>query len=150
MAISGYWGLIDTPFIGKTLNSVFPSGFLPSISAGWGINNYIATDSSSIWGVKTNGGSDTATSSSWYVGLMWGDAIIKGNTFGTAVGQPTYITSNKGFLGTDESTFAWEIWYKFQVTDNVSVTPAFFFIENPSGLGSNNAVGGVLKTTFLF
>jgi hypothetical protein len=150
VAISGYWGLIDTPFIGKTLNSVFPSGFLPSISAGWGINNYIATDSSSIWGVKTNGGSDTATSSSWYVGLMWGDAIIKGNTFGTAVGQPTYITSNKGFLGTDESTFAWEIWYKFQVTDNVSVTPAFFFIENPSGLGSNNAVGGVLKTTFLF
>ncbi len=150
VAISGYWGLINTPFIGSTLNSVIPASFLPSISAGWGINNYIATDSSSIWGVKTNGGSDTATSSSWYVGLMWGDAIIKGNTFGTAVGQPTYITSNKGFLGTDQSTFAWEIWYKFQVTDNVSVTPAFFFIENPSGLGSNNAVGGVLKTTFLF
>jgi len=149
-SLSGYWGLINTPFIGKTLNSVFPASFLPSVSAGFGVNNYIATDSSSLWGVKTNGGSDTATSSSWYVGLMWGDAIIKGNTFGTAVGQPTYITSNKGFLGTDESTFAWEIWYKFQVTDNVSVTPAFFYIENPSGLGSNNAVGGVLKTTFLF
>jgi carbohydrate-selective porin OprB len=44
----------------------------------------------------------------------------------------------------------WEIWYKFQVTDNISVTPAFFTITNPAGTGSNSAYGGVLKTTFLF
>jgi carbohydrate-selective porin OprB len=84
------------------------------------------------------------------VGLQWADALIKGNTFGTAVGQPTFVTSNNGFLGTDESTFAWEIWYKFQVTDNISVTPAFFTITNPAGMGSNSAYGGVLKTTLLF
>jgi carbohydrate-selective porin OprB len=76
--------------------------------------------------------------------------LIKGNSFGTAVGQPTFVTSNDGFLGTDESTFAWEIWYKFQVTDNISVTPAFFTITNPAGTGSNSAYGGALLTTFIF
>jgi carbohydrate-selective porin OprB len=100
--------------------------------------------------VEANQKGANAQSQSWYVGLQWADALIKGNSFGTAVGQPTFVTGNDGFLGTDESTFAWEIWYKFQVTDNISVTPAFFTITNPAGTGSNNAYGGVLKTTFMF
>jgi hypothetical protein len=137
VAVSGWWKPSDTNWI-------------PSISAGWGTNAYSAKKAAQIWGVEANDKGAGATSQSWYVGLMWADALIKGNTFGTAVGQPTFVTSNDGFLGTDESTFAWEIWYKFQVTDNISVTPAFFTITNPAGLGSNSAYGGVLKTTLLF
>jgi len=137
VAVSGWWKPSDTNWI-------------PSISAGWGTNAYSAKKAAQIWGVEANDKGAGATSQSWYVGLMWADALIKGNTFGTAVGQPTFVTSNDGFLGTDESTFAWEIWYKFQVTDNISVTPAFFTITNPAGMGSNSAYGGVLKTSLLF
>jgi hypothetical protein len=150
-----------SPFAGLSafdVNSLALSGWwkpskvswIPSVSAGWGSNSYSATKAAQIWGVEANQKGANAQSQSWYVGMQWADALIKGNTFGTAVGQPTFVTGNDGFLGTDESTFAWEIWYKFQVTDNISVTPAFFTITNPAGTGSNNAYGGVLKTTFLF
>ena len=137
LAISGWWKPTKVSWI-------------PSISAGWGSNSYSAKKASQIWGVETNAEGAKAQSQSWYVGMQWADALIKGNTFGTAVGQPTFVTGNDGFMGTDESTFAWEIWYKFQVTDNISVTPAFFTVTNPAGSGSNSAYGGVLKTTFLF
>ena len=137
LAISGWWKPSNVSWV-------------PSVSAGWGTNSYSAKKAAQIWGVEANQKGANAQSQSWYVGLQWADALIKGNTFGTAVGQPTFVTGNDGFLGTDESTFAWEIWYKFQVTDNISVTPAFFTVTNPAGSGSNSAYGGVLKTTFLF
>ena len=66
------------------------------------------------------------------------------------IGHAVALYTNDSFLESDESTFAWEIWYKFQVTDNVSVTPAYFYVDNPSGIGSNSVAGGVLKTTFTF
>jgi hypothetical protein len=54
----------------------------------------------------------------------------------------------------------WEWWYKFQVTDNISLTPAIYYISNYDGaLGAtgvngakttSNLFGGLLKTTFKF
>ena len=125
--------------------------WMPSVSAGWGINGYTAKQDGNIWGVDAVSEGDNAESQSWYVGLQWPDVFLQGNYLGTAVGQPTFISSNDSFLESDESTFAWEIWYKFQVTDNIAVTPAYFFIDNPSGMGEGgNVQGGVLKTTFTF
>ena len=124
--------------------------WMPSVSAGWGVNDYTATTGADVFGIEAVNDGDGASSQSWYVGLQWPDVFLQGNYLGTAVGQPTFISSNDSFLESDESTFAWEIWYKFQVTDNVSVTPAYFYVDNPSGIGSNSVAGGVLKTTFTF
>jgi hypothetical protein len=125
--------------------------WMPSVSAGWGVNSYTANADVNIWGINAVGDGDKAESQSWYVGLQWPDIFLQGNYLGTAVGQPTFISSNDSFLESDDSTFAWEIWYKFQVTDNIAVTPAYFFIDNPSGMGQGgNVQGGVLKTTFTF
>jgi hypothetical protein len=56
----------------------------------------------------------------------------------------------------------WEWWYKFQVTDNITVTPALYYINNYGGQmgrinysngqynASNNVFGGLIKTTFKF
>ena len=125
---------------------------MPSVSVGWGTNAYTAKADASIWGVDAVSEGDNAQSQSWYVGLQWPDVFLQGNYLGTAVGQPTFISSNDSFLEGDESTFAWEIWYKFQVTDNIAVTPAYFYISNPGGLSSSVSTvqGGVLKTTFTF
>merc|ERR1712216_915946 len=56
------------------------SGWIPSISTGWGLTN---VDDSNIAGVKS------ATSQSWYVGLEWDNVFLEGNSFGMAFGQPT-------------------------------------------------------------
>ena len=47
------------------------------------------------------------------------------------------------------SNFGLEVWYKFQVTDNISVTPALFWIEN-NAVGLSDTWGGLVKTTFRF
>ena len=154
--------LAGNPFAGLStfdVNSLAISGWyapsdwgdwMPSVSAGWGTNSATAKQDADVWGISAVKEGNTAKSQSWYVGLQWSDVLLEGNFLGTAVGQPTFVSSNDSFMDTDESTFAWEIWYKFQVTDNVAVTPAFFYINNPSGLGSNSAAGGVLKTTINF
>lgn len=107
------------------------SGWIPSISAGFGASQY-------------NGSGSSSDTWSWMVGLQWADAIIKGNAFGIGLGE-----SN-----TDVNQFGLEVWYKFQVTDNISITPAIFWIENGGfdySTGSvDDSVGAVLKTTFKF
>ena len=164
--LSGYWSPSTT-------------GWVPSISAGWGINStsYKGLDYDLIeyksWsdekGSKTNL-SSSITSQSWYVGLQWQDAFIKGNAAGMAVGQSTFVTGINNSLalaltgrrGAFDGNYAWEWWYKFQVTDNISVTPAIFYLSQPLGqltpssdfngnqMGSLNNFGGLVKTTFKF
>jgi hypothetical protein len=145
VGVSGYWQPSN-------------SGLIPSISAGWGLNSSSDDDSSKGFG--------TVTSQSWYVGLQWADAFVKGNALGMAVGQPTFITSvEKSSVTIDglkvsskpnDGNYAWEWWYKFQVTDNISVTPALFYLSAPLGQlqkvdgKSFDNFGGLVKTTFKF
>jgi len=111
------------------------SGWIPSISAGFGASSFNGSD---------NNSADDAFS--WMVGLQWADAFMKGNAFGIGLGEQNSTLSNFGL----------EVWYKFQVTDNISVTPAFFWIQNGGvdysdpGQGLADMYGAVLKTTFKF
>ncbi len=143
------------------------ASWFPSISAGWGYNSI--TDGEDTFVFRS------ATTQSWYVGLQWADAFMKGNTLGMAVGQPTFVTnvdyrndvSNSDFVA--DGNYAWEFWYQFQVTDNISVTPAIYYLSRPYGDLTNgqsrafggdrqnnsrdtqfNNFGGLLKTTFKF
>ncbi|MGB7563176.1 MAG: iron uptake porin [Prochlorococcaceae cyanobacterium] len=144
VGISGYW-------------SPTKSGWIPSISAGWGINSHSATGASAG---SLRSAIDGAQSQSWYTGLQWSDVFIKGNSAGMAVGQATFITKsgNDSLLSANDGNYAWEWWYKFQVTDNISVTPALFYLSRPLGQlqkaqsnsdGFDN-FGGLVKTTFKF
>jgi len=128
--VSGYWQPID-------------NGWFPSISAGWGYNQYnyggsVASDSAKLI-------LDSAASQSWYVGLNWRDAFAKGNALGFAVGQPTFITAasadNGGDLDVADGNYAFELYYKFQVTDNIAVTPSLFWLSRARGQMTNSAAG---------
>jgi hypothetical protein len=146
VGVSGYWQPTN-------------SGLIPSISFGWGLNHTSSEDDSAR-------GFGTAETQSWYVGLQWADAFIKGNALGMAVGQPTFLTSLERSSVTEDDidvskkindgNYAWEWWYKFQVTDNISVTPALFYLSAPLGQlqkangESFNNFGGLVKTTFKF
>jgi hypothetical protein len=124
------------------------SGWIPSISAGWGINstNYNST---------VNDQGLVSTSQSWSVGFQWEDAFIQGNALGMAVGQAPFATSLKGGQSPNDSNYVWEWWYKVQVSNNIAVTPALFYLSRPLGDntprgGSFNQLGGLIKTSFSF
>ena len=128
------------------------SGWIPSISTGWGINTTTVEDSAL----------NSGTSQSWYVGLEWSDVFIEGNSAGMAVGQATFVTDldvdgDEPWVG--DGNYAWEWWYMFQVTDNISITPALFYLSAPQAYDFRIAndrddtfsnFGGLIKTTFKF
>lgn len=125
-ALSGYW-------------QPSQAGWAPSISAGWGYN-----------AMGYENGGDSA-SQSWYTGLVWEDAFRKGNSFGVAVGQPTFVTSSNGNDAND-GQYAFEAYYKMQVTDNIAVTPAVFYLSAPRGETDRglDTFGALVQTTFRF
>jgi len=144
LAISAYW-------------QPSQSGWIPSISAGWGIgttNFLTATGAGNLLG--------NMTAASWSVGLQWDDAFIKGNALGFAFGQPTMVTRANNVTTANDGNWAWEWWYKFQVTDNITVTPGLFYLSKPLGQatpntaavgtaqGFFNTFGYLIKTTFKF
>ncbi|NES87213.1 MAG: iron uptake porin [Moorea sp. SIO2B7] len=52
----------------------------------------------------------------------------------------------------DEATsLHFEFFYRFKVTDNISVTPGFFFVTNPGHIADNATIYvGTIRTTFRF
>jgi hypothetical protein len=121
------------------------------------------------------------TMQSWQLGLQWSDVLAKGNSAGFSFGQPTYVSAlsqnrvqrpfrretvgrvNKSFYngfydspnGPNDGNFAFEWWYKFQVSNNISITPAIFYLSRPNGQftangETNNAFGGLVQTQFRF
>jgi hypothetical protein len=77
-------------------------------------------------------------------GLTWDDVFIDGNSAGFAIGQaPTGEDLEKSTL--------LEFFYKYQVSDNISVTPAIFYASDNQRLANNSSNwGGVIQTTFKF
>ncbi|MFZ9740382.1 MAG: iron uptake porin [Candidatus Nanopelagicaceae bacterium] len=111
------------------------SGWVPSISAGYGYNFVNGA----------TGVTDATDSDSWFVGLQWTDAFIAGNTAGVAVGQAPSAETD----GVDDATML-EFFYKFQVTDNISITPALFYVDNNQRYQDSSKWGGVIQTKFTF
>jgi hypothetical protein len=123
------------------------SGWLPSLSLGWGIN-------STTTSTPQPRGS-LSTSQSWMVGLQWTDVFQKGNDFGFAVAQPVFATALSGGVTPNDGNYVWEWWYKIQVTDNISVTPALIYLSRPLGQvtpsgESFSQFGGLVKTSLSF
>ena len=130
------------------------TGFIPSVSVGWALNTI--NGDNILDGTYTN-------SQSWFTGLKWDNAFREGNALGFAVGQPTYATSLKGGDTPFDGNYALELYYNFQVTDNIAITPALFYLSRPMGqntqnLKSNgtgyegefNILGALVQTTFTF
>jgi hypothetical protein len=106
--------------------------WIPSISAGFSYTDISdgLPDQDEIW--------------SWMAGLQWKDVFVKGNSAGFAIGQPLFVDDEDGLM--------YELFYKFQVTDNISITPAVFYIDsNYNDLnGGDSTFGGVIQATFKF
>lgn len=133
-ALSGYW---------QPATSVW----IPSLSAGWGINSFAYNEGVPDGRVRT--------SQSWSVGLQWLNAFQEANALGVALGQPVFATSLTGDVTPRDGNYAFELWYKVQATDHISITPALFYLSRPEGqetpAGQSFAdFGALVKTTFAF
>jgi hypothetical protein len=130
-SIAGYWQPLET-------------GLIPSISAGYGFTDLSGTARRST-STSATPPAPAADSQSWYVALQWDDAFAKGNAAGVALGQ-----NPSAGQGVDDP-LSLELYYKFQVTDNISITPGLFYITNSSNQVDNQDLwGGVIQTQFRF
>jgi hypothetical protein len=127
------------------------SGWMPSISAGFG-KSYL--NGNSAWDDNTN----KRAMASWMAGLTWTDVFLEGNSLGYAVGQPQFVYEvERGDVA--DGGYAMELWYSFQVTDNIQITPAIYWLSRPFGddtrsvngdYKSMGVFGGLVQTTFKF
>ncbi len=128
------------------------------------------------WGGYTTsdfkGGSGSVETFNWMAFLNFPDLLGQGNLGGIYVGQPPKITNsdvfsdgsgrnipsfvNRGdFLAGEgsqpDSTIHLEGFYRFRVTDNITITPGVVVIFNPNQNDNNDTITiGAIRTTFTF
>ncbi|MGB0276795.1 MAG: iron uptake porin, partial [Synechococcus sp.] len=130
VGLRGYWSPDD-------------SGFIPTISAGldfgWADSDYYG-NAEAVKG--------------WMVGLNWKDAFVEGNKLGLGFGSySSYATEIRDQPNGGDQNFAIEAYYDFAVTDNITITPAVFWVDDANGkdqVDGANKFGGLVKTTFKF
>jgi len=88
------------------------------------------------------------------LGVSFADLLKKGNLLGLFAGVAPYVgnPNQSGFPGVkNDLPVQVQAFYKFQVSDNISVTPGVIYLLN-SGQNSDNEDGlvGTLRTTFSF
>jgi Carbohydrate-selective porin, OprB family/S-layer homology domain len=101
---------------------------------------------------------DNASIWNWAVTLAFPDLGKKGNMGGIIFGMPPKVTStdyNDPLTGNrrlDRSTsFHLEGLYRYQLSDNISITPGILVIFNPEHNADNDTVYvGTVRTTFTF
>jgi hypothetical protein len=103
----------------------------------------------------------------WMAFLNFPDLFGEGNLGGIYVGQPPKITESDlpagqnipnllaGGLGTEGeqpgTTTHLEVFYRYRISDNITLTPGFMVLFNPGNAPESDTVGiGALRTTFTF
>ncbi|WP_414530374.1 iron uptake porin [Nodularia chucula] len=84
---------------------------------------------------------------SYGLGVALPDFGKRGNLLGIFAGAQPYLGSNNG-----DKPYHIEGFYRYRISDNVSITPGVIWLTNPGQSANNNndAVIGTLRTTFTF
>jgi len=107
------------------------SGAMPSISVGFDTSE--------------TGASSNSNTTAYFVGLNWEDVAAADDKIGIAFGQPQKVE------GETIDPFLYEVYYKYQINDSVSITPTIFggTSKNSSDV-ETDMTGYLLQTTFKF
>ncbi|MBF2027511.1 MAG: carbohydrate porin [Oscillatoriales cyanobacterium C42_A2020_001] len=121
--------------------------------------------------VQNRGFDGSVETTNWMAFMNFPDLLGRGNLGGIYVGQPPKIISSDlrqngistlnipsaisgtgGIAGGQpDSTLHLEAFYRWRVTDNISVTPGVLVLFNPVQTSSSDTIAiGVLRTTFSF
>jgi len=103
--------------------------------------------------------SASTTFTSWIAGLTFNDLFSEGSAASILFGQPIKRSSVGGaaLIGTsngraiDSTPYHLELFYRYRLSKNISITPGVFWVFNPEGASANpTATVGVIRTTFTF
>ncbi len=88
---------------------------------------------------------------SYGLGVALPDFGKKGNVLGIFAGAEPYSFNRPGFGGNNDIPYHFEGFYKYRVSDNISVTPGVIWLTSPGQSSDNDdAIIGTLRTTFTF
>lgn len=131
-----------------------------------------------VWGGYTNtsaggtGLAGTVETTNWMTYFNFPDLFRRGDLFGLYVGQPPRIISSNitdggfpsnipGAIGLPGVAFAGpggqpattthlELFYRYRISDSISITPGLIYVFNPYNTSSSTVTVGTLRTTFTF
>ncbi|MBW4679307.1 MAG: iron uptake porin [Microcoleus vaginatus WJT46-NPBG5] len=101
-------------------------------------------------GVRVANRGDEATILNWALTLAFPDLGKEGSLGGIVVGMPPKIT-NSDVAEDRDSSLHLEAFYRYQITDNIGITPGLMVILDPEHNNENKTMYvGTLRTTFTF
>jgi hypothetical protein len=96
------------------------------------------------------GANDDYQAWSYGLGVALPDFGKKGNVLGIFAGAEPYSFNRPDFVG-NNVPYHFEGFYKYRVSDNISVTPGVIWLTSPGQSSANDdAIIGTLRTTFTF
>ncbi|MBD2297377.1 iron uptake porin [Nostoc sp. FACHB-190] len=142
---------LGTPVTLNSVGGTLTWRFSPKVAlSGYGAAMFVDASSSGAVNAST-------TFTSWMVGLHFNDLFKSGNNAGIIFGQPLFRSDASGSAqlapdGVNRATpYHLEAYYRFKLTDNISITPGAFVLFNPEGDSRNETTTvGVLRSTFTF
>jgi len=120
------------------------------VSAGFTIAGWVGLTEAKAQDLS---GKPEATIFHYAVTLAFPDLGKEDTLAGVVIGQPPKVTNNDfGIDYTDEDTsLHLEFFYRFQVTDNLAITPGLLIVTNPEHNENNDTIYvGTVRTTFRF
>jgi hypothetical protein len=138
--------IVGTP-LANNLALTSPGGRTTADSFGVALA-YKASDKLALNGfaMTTNARRGGVTDNIWSygAGISFPDVDGRGSLAGIFVGAEPYV----GGIGSTPLHF--EGFYKYKLSDNLSITPGLIYLTSPNQINNNSALIGVVRTTFLF
>jgi Carbohydrate-selective porin, OprB family len=136
-------GVTGTPqangnFAGTTANS-YGAEFAYKASDKLAFNGFVLNTSA-----NKGGGIGRQDIWSYGAGVSLPNVDGKGSLIGFLVGAEPYVGGN------GSTPYHLEGFYKYKFSDNLSITPGLIYLTSPSQTSGNNALIGVVRTTFTF
>lgn len=131
--------LANNTAVGRTTANSFGAQFAYKASDKLAFNAFAMTSNAK----RSTGTTDNIWS--YGGGISFPDVDGKGGLLGLFVGAEPYVA------GVGSVPFHVQGFYKYKLSDNLSITPGVIFVTNPDQTSSgNSALIGVVRTTFLF
>ena len=86
---------------------------------------------------------------SWYTALVWPSLLAKGQDLGFSISQPKFIFSSSNGTPSDGG-LAFDAYYKFTLSDHITLTPAIQWASRPYGQLTNQITGSSTFSNLAF